>query len=61
MLSISHVSSVQINLACCLQCLTSILTGVTASSQGFQLMSWQLTGTVHFFKDKLKHMVLLNG
>ena len=39
MLSISHMPSVQINLACCLQCLTSILTGVTPSSWGFQLMS----------------------
>ena len=61
MLSISHVSSIQINLACCQWCLTSILMGVTASSWGFQLVSQWLTGTVHFFKDKLKHMVLLNG
>ena len=35
MLSICCVSSVQINLACSLQCLTSILTGVTCLLEDF--------------------------
>ena len=45
-------------LACSLQCLTSILTGVTGLLEVQQVSQW-LTGTVHF-KSDLKHMVLMN-
>ena len=50
MLSISHVSSVQKNLACSLWMFDINIDWCDLLPQGCQLVSWWLTGTVHFLK-----------